>query len=671
MDVWQEIKELREKIEYHNKLYYEQDAPEISDHEFDSMLRRLEELEREYPLFASPGSPTVRVGGRSRAEFSKVTHRFPMQSLTDVFSDEELAAFLRRLEAELGETEYVTERKIDGLSVALEYVNGILVRASTRGDGITGEDVTPNIKTIRSVPLRLAETIPFLEVRGEVYMRDPVFVKLNERQEVLGEKVFANPRNAAAGSLRQLDPSVTAQRELDIFIFNVQGAEGKVFRTHSESLEWLAEQGFPVSPGYRICIGADEVLRAVREIGEERGSIDYGIDGAVVKVDSLALRDELGTTSKVPRWAVAYKYPPEQKETVVESILVQVGRTGKLTPLAMLKPVRVAGSTVSRATLHNEDFITEKDIHIGDSVIIQKAGDIIPEVVRVIPEKRKDGAEAFVMPEFCPECGAPVVRENNEAASRCTGSQCPAQKFRHLVHFVSKDAMNIDGLGPSILETLLDNGLISGVADIYTLKNKRDELIKLPGFKDKSADNLIRAVDQSRSHSMERLITAFGIRNIGVRAAEELAKAFDSVDEIRYASLEQLLMLPDFGEISAAAVKSFFEQEQTTELIEALRTAGVNMTSRIRESQRSDVFAGKTFVLTGTLNGMTRDEASALIKSHGGKVSGSVSNKTDYVLAGEEAGSKLDKANALDVRVIGLDELLLMVKGDKDNEQNN
>ncbi|MDD2393247.1 MAG: NAD-dependent DNA ligase LigA [Eubacteriales bacterium] len=663
MEIWQEINELREKIEYHNKLYYEDDAPEISDFEFDALLKRLEELERKYPLFASPRSPTVRVGGRSRADFSKVTHRFPMQSLTDVFSDEELVSFLKRLETEAGIIEYVTERKIDGLSVALEYEDGLLNRASTRGDGIVGEDVTLNIRSISSIPAELSVKLPYLEVRGEVYMRDEVFARLNERQEVLGEKVFANPRNAAAGSLRQLDPSITAQRELDIFIFNVQGAEGITFRTHTESLEWLARQGFPVSPGYRICTGIDEVLKAVREIGEERGNIDHGIDGAVIKVNSLSLRDELGTTSKVPRWAVAYKYPPEQKETVVEEILVQVGRTGKLTPLAKLAPVRIAGSTVARATLHNEDFVAEKDIRAGDTVVIQKAGDIIPEVVRVIEEKRKEGAGPFLMPSFCPECGAPVIRENNEAASRCTGSQCPAQKFRHLVHFVSKDAMNIDGLGPSILETLLDNGLITGVADIYTLAQKRDELIKLPGFKEKSAENLLKSVEDSKSNSLERLITALGIRNIGVRAAEELARAFDSVDEIMTASMEQLLALPDFGEVSALAVKSFFEQEQTSELIEALRAAGVNMTSRIKESRKSDVLTGKTFVLTGTLSGMTRDEASSVIKSHGGKVSGSVSKKTDFVLAGEDAGSKLDKANALGVKVIGPEEFMEMIRG--------
>ncbi|MHB8964068.1 MAG: NAD-dependent DNA ligase LigA, partial [Saccharofermentanales bacterium] len=532
MDPLKEIQELRAKIEYHSKLYYEKDSPEISDFEYDAMLRRLEELEADYPLFASPDSPTVKVGGAALQKFKKVVHKYPMQSLTDVFSEEELRTFITRLEADIGEVDYVVERKIDGLSVALEYENGEFIRASTRGDGNIGEDVTPNVRTISAVPLRLAERIPFLEVRGEVYMQTSVFLKLNENQEILGEKIFANPRNAAAGSLRQLNPSVTAQRRLDIFIFNVQGIEGKTFRTHSESLAWLKSQGFPVSPEYMVCTGVEAVIRTVEAIGEVRGVMEYGIDGAVVKVDSLATRDELGTTSKVPRWAVAYKYPPEQKETVIEEILVQVGRTGKVTPLARLTPVRIAGSTVSRATLHNEDFIRDKDIREGDTVLVQKAGDIIPEVVRVMYEKRTDGHKPFAMPVNCPECGAPVVRENNEAASRCTGSQCPAQLFRHLVHFVSKDAMNIDGLGPSILDMLLENRLIAGVADIYTLSQKRQELLSLARFGEKSVDNLLRSIEQSKANSIERLITAFGIRNIGVRAAAVLAQNFGSMDAL-------------------------------------------------------------------------------------------------------------------------------------------
>lgn len=594
-------------------------------------------------------------------EFKKVAHKYPMQSLTDVFSEQELRTFMTRLESDIGESVYVVERKIDGLSVALEYENGVFVRASTRGDGNVGEDVTQNVRTIPAVPLKLSEKLPFLEVRGEIYMQNPVFLKLNENQEILGEKIFANPRNAAAGSLRQLNPSITAQRKLDIFIFNVQGVEGKTFRSHSESLEWLKAQGFPVSPDYLVCTGTDAVVKAVEAIGEVRGNTDYGIDGAVVKVDSLAIRDELGTTSKVPRWAVAYKYPPEQKETVIEEILVQVGRTGKVTPLARLTPVRIAGSTVARATLHNEDFIRDKDIRVGDTVLVQKAGDIIPEVVKVIYEKRPEGHKPFAMPVNCPECGAPVVRENNEAASRCTGSQCPAQRFRHLVHFVSKDAMNIDGMGPSILEALLEKKLIEGVADIYTLSQRRQELAMLERFGDKSVDNLLRSIENSKANSIERLITAFGIRNIGVRAAAILAQNFGSMDVLAEAGYMDLVSLPEFGEISAESVLSFFSQPQTKELIARLKESGVNMLSRIKESRRSDLLEGLTFVLTGTLDGMTREEAGALILSHGGKVSGSVSKKTDFVLAGEEAGSKLDKANALGVKVIGKQEFLDMI----------
>jgi DNA ligase (NAD+) len=661
MDALTEIQELRAKIRYHETQYYEKDAPEISDFEYDAMLRRLQELEEAYPLFATPDSPTVRVGGAPLQEFRKVVHRYPMQSLTDVFSEDELRAFLGKLESDIGELDYVVERKIDGLSVALEYENGVFTRASTRGDGIVGEDVTANVRTIAAVPTKLREPLAFLEVRGEVYMRNSVFLDLNEKQEILGEKVFANPRNAAAGSLRQLNPAITAQRRLDIFLFNIQGTEGRVFRTHSESLEWLRSQGFPVSPEATGCRGTEAVLRAVHAIGEARGTMDYGIDGAVVKVDSLALRDELGTTSKVPRWAVAYKFPPEQQETVIEEILVQVGRTGKVTPLARLTPVRIAGSTVSRATLHNEDFIREKDIREGDAVLIQKAGDIIPEVVRVLHEKRRADHGPFVMPTHCPECGAPVVRENNEAASRCTGAQCPAQLFRNLVHFVSKDAMNIDGMGPSILETLLDKKLIAGVADIYTLSDKREALMALERFGEKSVDNLLRSIEQSKSNSIERLITAFGIRNVGVRAAAILAQRFETMDDLMEATLLDLMELAEFGEVSAESVLSFFAQPQTRELVAKLKESGVNMRSKIQESRRSDLFAGRTFVLTGTLDGMTRDEAGALITAHGGKVSGSVSKKTDFVLAGEEAGSKLDKAFALGVRVIGKQEFLAMI----------
>lgn len=652
MDVWKRMEELKEQIRYHNKRYYDMDSPEISDFEYDRMLRELEDLEKQYPLFVTPDSPTRRVGGTVKDELKKVTHRYPMQSLMDVFSEEELRAFIEKVREQLPDVEFVVERKIDGLSVALEYENGVLTRASTRGDGVVGEEVTDNVKTIRDVPLKLKETIPFLEVRGEIYMPNSVFLALNERQEILGEKIFANPRNAAAGSLRQLDSTVTAMRKLRLFVFNIQGVEGKTFKTHSQTLEWLAEQGFTVSPEFRKCRTADEIWAAVEGIGGARGDLDYGIDGAVLKVNSLDQRLILGVTSKVPKWAVAYKYPPEQKETLLEDILVQVGRTGKLTPLAKLTLVRIAGSTVSRATLHNEDFIIDKDIRVGDTVLIQKAGDIIPAVVGVIRDKRPADAVPYKMPAKCPVCGAPVIRENGEAASRCTGAECPAQLFRHLVHFVSKDAMDIDGLGPSILEALLEKKLIRGVADIYALSDKQAEMVELERFGEKSVGNLIRSIENSKSNSLERLITALGIKNIGVRAATILAGRFKTMDELMNATYFDLVTLPEFGEITVNAVLSFFEQEQTRHLIRQLQTAGVQMVSKISETKKSNRFEGMTFVLTGTLPGMTRDEAAALIASHGGKVSGSVSKKTTYTVAGEEAGSKLDKSIQLGIPVL-------------------
>lgn len=661
MEVWEEIKELKEKIEIHNKLYYELDSPQISDFEYDAMLRRLEKLEKEYPIFASPDSPTVKVGGKSNPEFTKVTHRHPMQSLTDVFSAEELRAFLSKIEENMGEVEYVVERKIDGLSVSIEYVDGKYYRSATRGDGIIGEDVTENVRTITGVPHQLKTNIPYLGVRGEVYMSVPVFEELNEKQEVLGGKLFANPRNAAAGSLRQLDSVISAERKLSLFIFNIQGIEGLEIKTHAEGLKWLSEQGMPVSPEYIVCKGIDSVLTAVEKIGQARGNEDYGIDGAVVKINSLSIREKLGTTSKVPKWAVAYKYPAEQKQTTIQQIIVQVGRTGKVTPLAILKPVLIAGSTVSRASLHNEDYVKDKDIRVGDTVVVQKAGDIIPEVVKVIYEERPKSSIPFEMPQNCPVCGALVVREKDEAASRCTGSQCPAQKFRHLVHFASKNAMDIEGLGPSRIEALIKQKFIIGVADIYSLYEKREELIQMERFQEKSVDNLINSIEKSKENSLHRLITALGIRNIGVRAAEILAQNFESIDELASAGYDKLVLLPEFGEISAESVVSFFEQEQTKKLIDSLKKSGVNTLSKIKEENKGDGFKELTFVLTGSLEGMTRSEATNIIKSHGGKVTGTVSKKTDYVLAGSEAGSKLDKANALGINVIDLEEFLIMV----------
>jgi len=662
MDVWKQIEALREKIKYHNERYYDMDSPEISDTEYDQLLRQLETLEEQYPIFADPDSPTQKVGGRTKDDLKKVTHRYPMQSLMDVFSEQELRSFLDKIIEQMQDAEFVVERKIDGLSVALEYENGVLIRASTRGDGFVGEDVTENVRTIQSVPARLKEAVPFMEVRGEIYMPNSAFLALNERQEEDDEKVFANPRNAAAGSLRQLDSSITASRKLELFIFNIQGIEGKHFETHSQSLDWLNENGFVASPSYKKCKTEDEIWQSIEDIASVRGTLDYGIDGAVVKVDSLAARQLLGTTSKVPKWAVAYKYPPEQKETRIEQILVQVGRTGKLTPLAKLTPVRIAGSMIARATLHNEDFIIEKDIREGDAVMVQKAGDVIPEIVMVIREKRPAASVAFAMPTHCPVCGAPVVREAGEAASRCTGVECPAQLLRHLMHFVSKEAMNIEGMGPSILEALLEKNLIQGVAGIYTLSAKREALNSLERFGEKSVNNLLLSIENSKSNSLERLINGLGIRNIGVRAATILANHFDSMDSLMKASCMDIVMLPEFGDISANAVVSFFAQEQTIHLIDQLKKAGVQMRSDAKDKIRSNRFEGMTFVLTGTLPAMTREEATAVILSHQGKVSGSVSKKTSYVLAGEEAGSKLGKALELGVPVIDENEFRKMTE---------
>ncbi len=658
MEVWQEIAQLREKINYHNTRYYDLDTPEITDFEYDALMRRLKELEEEFPLLACGESPTRRVGGTVSEDFKKVAHKYPMQSLTDVFNEDELRAFLTKITETQKDVEFVVERKIDGLSVALEYVSGEYVRASTRGDGQTGEDVTENVRTIQSVPARIREQLAFLEVRGEIYMPVSSFLELNEKAEIYDQKTFANPRNAAAGSLRQLNPQVTAQRKLDYFIFNVQGVDGKVFSTHSESLDWLAKQGFCVSPEFRICRTVDEVWNVIEEIGSVRGTLDYGIDGAVVKVNSLAQRQDLGTTSKVPKWAVAYKYPPEQQETLIEKILVQVGRTGKLTPLAQLTPVKIAGSTVARATLHNEDYIIEKDIREGDTALIQKAGDIIPEVVKIIIEKRPANSQPFKMPVNCPVCGASVVRDNDESASRCTGAQCPAQLLRHIIHFVSKDAMNIEGLGPSILEILLEKGLIKGVADIYKLHEKRTELLELDRFGEKSVSNLLDSIEKTKNNSLERLITALGIRNVGVRAAFILAEHFGSIDKLMNTDIEELLTLEEFGEISAKSVLEFFLQPQTKDLIDSLKDSGVQMESKSSGDVKSDKFKGMTFVLTGALPNMTRDAATAIILSHKGKVSGSVSKNTSYVVAGEEAGSKLDKANLLGLTVLDETEFL-------------
>ncbi len=662
-DVKKRILELRELIKYHDYKYYVEDNPEITDYEYDMLMRELKGLEATNPELITPDSPTQRVGGQALDAFEKVIHEVPLQSLNDVFSEEELLAFDERVRQAVGDgVEYVVECKIDGLSVTLEYENGRFVRGATRGDGVTGEDVTQNLRTIRSIPLVLNEAIPRIIVRGEVFISKSDFEKLNEEQEALGLQLFANPRNAAAGSLRQLDPKITASRKLDIFVFNMQLVEGRTFSSHVETLEYMKKLGFKVIPDYTLCPDIKTAILKIREIGEKRGELPYEIDGAVVKVNSLSQRDILGSTSKTPRWAAAFKYPPEKKQTVIKDIWVNVGRTGVLTPNAILEPVRLAGTTVSRATLHNLDYIREKDIRIGDTVWVQKAGDIIPEVVEVVFEKRTGNEREFVMPERCPVCNSVVYREEGEAAYRCTGIECPAQLFRSIVHFASRDAMNIEGLGPAIIDTLLRNGLISGIADLYYLKDKREQLENIERMGKKSVDNLLESIERSKSNNIDRLIAGFGIRHIGLRAAQLLAEHFGSIDELMAASAQDIEEIPEFGSIMARSVEFFFRQPQTLDTIEKLKAAGVNMKSTGRKQLEDSRFSGLTFVLTGTLPTYTRSEATKIIESYGGKVAGSVSKKTDYVLAGENAGSKLDKAVQLGIKIIDEEEFRKMIE---------
>ncbi|HIV02940.1 MAG TPA: NAD-dependent DNA ligase LigA [Candidatus Aphodoplasma excrementigallinarum] len=648
-EIQDRIKNLTDMLNQCAYEYYVLDAPTVSDYEYDMMLRELAGLEEQYPEFADPNSPTKRVGGAVAEGFEEVRHEVPMESLQDAFDEEEVTAFGERVRAALGvEPVYNVEPKIDGLSVSLEYVNGVFTRGSTRGDGVTGENVTENLRTIGSIPLKLKEAVPFLEVRGEVFMPKQRFAALNKKREEEEQSTFANPRNAAAGSLRQLDPKVAAQRGLDIFVFNIQRAEGVAYQTHSESLDLLRRLGFKVIDN-TVCHGIDAAFARVKEIGEKRLELSYEIDGAVIKVDDIAERERLGSTSKAPKWAIAFKFPAEQKKTKVLDITVQVGRTGVLTPAAELEPVRVAGSTVSRATLHNMDNIVQKDIRIGDSVLIQKAGDIIPEVVKVLKEERTGSERVFSMPEHCPVCGSDVVREEGEAAHRCTGLDCPAQLQRHIEHFVSRGAMNVEGLGPSIIEQLLARGLISHAADIYYLK--AEEVAQMDKMGEKSADNLLRAIEASKQNDVSRLIYALGIRRVGEMPGKLLAKRFGSLDRLMQASREELVSVDEIGEVMADSILAFFADPKNIASIEKLRAAGVNFTAQ--EADESDLrFAGKTFVLTGTLPTYKREEAKEIIERMGGKVSGSVSKKTDFVLAGAEAGSKLDKANALGVTVI-------------------
>ena len=651
-----ELEKLREQIRYHSKKYYTEDDPEISDREYDMLYRQLEDLEAEFPEFVTPDSPTQKVGGAGYNTFAPVVHEVPLESLHDAFSEEELRAFDNRVRGDIPNPQYVVEPKFDGLSVALEYRDGIFVRGSTRGDGVTGEDVTENIRTIRTVPKKLKEPVPFLEVRGEVYMSDASFERLCERQELLEEKPFKNPRNAAAGSLRQKDPKVTAGRELDIFVFNVQQIQGEILSYHDQSLKRLKELGFTVPP-LTCCSGdMEEILAFIREIGEKRGEFDFPVDGDVVKVNDFSQREELGSTAKFPRWAEAFKYPPEEKETTLLDIEINVGRTGVLTPTGRFEPVTLAGTTVSRATLHNQDFITEKDVRIGSRVILRKAGEIIPEVVLVVANP--EASEPFQLPENCPSCGEPVLRTEGEAATRCVNPQCPAQLLRHLIHFASRDAMDIDGLGPAVLDQLLQAGLIASPADLYTLEAERLE--SLERFGKKSAENLVSALEKSKGNDLYRLIFALGIPHIGAKAAQLLCNAFPSMEQIREADEEAISQIDGFGGIMAKEIVEFFSRESAQALVSRLEKLGLNMEAR--QENKGTALAGITFVLTGTLPGMGRKEATELIEKHGGKVSSSVSKKTGYVLAGEEAGSKLEKATALGIPVITEEELLTMLE---------
>ncbi len=658
------VKYLREKIEYNSRLYYENDAPEISDYEYDAMFRELCELEAEFPELDSSASPTKRVGGKALDRFEKFTHTVRMGSLTDVFSYEELSDFVAKTNAILGEnTEYSVEPKIDGLSVSLVYRDGVFVKGATRGDGLIGEDVTENLRTVRSIPLRLKEAIPYLNVRGEVYMPRAVFSELNAAREAEGKALFANPRNAAAGSLRQLDPKIAAARRLEIFVFNLQEgdlySDGRVCKSHSESLDRLAELGFTVLPERKTLTGFDAISEHVKKLGEMRAELAFDMDGAVIKVNGLREREVVGEGTSTPKWAVAYKYPPEEKKTKLLSIDIQVGRTGVLTPAANLEPLRLAGTTVSRATLHNLNFIKERDIRIGDTVIVRKAGEIIPEILESVKGER-DGTEIhFEMPRLCPSCNHPVVRDDSGdgAAIRCVYPGCPAQNARGIVHFASKGAMNIEGLGPQVVELLLASGKISDIADLYTLKAEDIETLDRMGKK--SAENLIAAIERSKNAGLERLLYALGVRQVGEVAAEEIAIKMRTLDACMEASFDDFSAISDIGEVTATALVEFFADPKTRALCERLKEFGVKCES-VTEPKK-DTLAGLTFVLTGTLPTLTRDAASELIKKNGGKVSSSVSKKTSYVVAGEEAGSKLTKAKELGVKIIDENALVSMI----------
>lgn len=648
------IVELRKLIDYHSERYYNEDAPEIEDDEFDALTRELRELEAQYPHLITPDSYTQRVHGKVSHLFEPVTHEVPLGSLQDVFSFEEIIDFDARVRESVERPWYVVEPKIDGLSIAIEYRNGRFYRGATRGDGLVGEDVSDNLKQIADVPQVLTEAVPRLIVRGEVYMPREKFAALVRRQEENGEKTFKNPRNSAAGTLRQKDSSVVAQRGLSLFVFNMQMVEGEAVVSHAQSLERIRELGFPIIPFYCVTESVDEILDFVRDIGVKRTSLPFDIDGAVVKVDNFTDRETLGSTSKYPKWAVAYKYPPEEKETVLRDVEVNVGRTGVLTPTGVFDAVTLAGTTVTRATLHNQNFIDEKQLAIGDTVVMRKAGDIIPEVVRVAAHC---GASVYRLPTVCPSCGMPVIREEDEADLRCVNPDCPAQRLRNLIHFTSKDAMDIDGLGPAVLELLVREGRIAHAYDLYNLT--REDITNLEGLGEKSADNLLAAIEKSKSNDLYRVIYGLGIRHIGEKAAKLLAQRFGNMDALLSATVEEVLSIDGFGKVMAQSVVAFFALEPSRDLVARLQLAGVNMQSQV--AVQDDRFSGKTFVLTGTLPTLTRSEATALIERYGGKTSGSVSKKTDYVLAGEDAGSKLQKAQQLGITILSEDEFRALI----------
>ena len=657
-DYREEMKYLRDYLNEQGYLYYVLDAPVIPDYEYDQLNRRLEELEAQHPEEVTPDSPTQRIGGKTLQGFSPYTHEVPLESLQDVFNDGEVADFCDRMDEALGtSTVYSVEPKVDGLSVALEYRDGVFVRGATRGDGRVGEDVTENLKTIRSIPMTLPEKLPRLIVRGEVYMARSVFEEINAMRELQGKPLMANPRNAAAGSLRQLDSKVCAERKLDIQVFNLQLAEGREFLSHAETLDYLASQRFRVIP-HKTLTGTQAVQEEIDRINDERMEYPFDIDGAVVKVNNLSDRTVLGSTAKFPKWAVAFKYPPEKKPSKVLDIVVQVGRTGVLTPKAVLMPVRLAGTTVTNATLHNQDYIAEKDIRIGDTVIVQKAGEIIPEIVEVVKDKRPEGTLPYTLPEVCPVCGAPVVRDEDGAALRCTGAECPAQLLRNLTHFASRDAMDIDGCGPAVVQQLVDSGLIRNAADLYSLHAA--DVAKLDRMGVKSAENLIRAIEKSKANDLSRLIYGLGIRQVGEKAAKVLASHFGTMDALMAATAEELTEIDDVGAITAQCIVDYLAQPQSRDLIARLRAADVNMEST--RQQVDDRFKGMTFVLTGTLTRFDRKTAQAMIEERGGKASGSVSKKTTYVVAGEAAGSKLTKAQELGIPVLSEDEFANMLE---------